>query len=40
MTATKSSRQNYAGSLVSATQYWENLVLVVILDSESNAFYC
>ena len=40
MTATKSSRQNDAGSLVSNTQYWENLVLVVILVSESKAFYC
>ena len=40
MTATKSSRQNDTGSLVSTTQYWGNLVVVVVLVSESKAFYC
>ena len=33
------SRQNDAGSRVSDTQYWENLVLVVALVSESKALY-
>ena len=31
------SRQNDAGSRASTTQYWENLVLVVVLVSESKA---
>ena len=31
------SRQNDAGSLACTTQYWENLVLVVVLVSESKA---
>ena len=39
MTATKSSRQNDSGSRVSTTHYWENLVLVVVLVSQSKAFY-
>ena len=34
-TAITFSRQNEAGSRVSSTQYWENLVLVVVLVSES-----
>ena len=38
-TATTFSRQNGAGSRVSNTQYWENLVLVVVLVSESKALY-
>jgi len=33
------SRQNDAGSRASTTQYWENLVLVVVLVSESKALY-
>ena len=36
-TGTPFSRQNDAGSRVSNTQYWENLVLVVVLVSESKA---
>ena len=36
-TAITFSRQNDAGSLVTNTQYWENLVLVVVLVSESKA---
>ena len=32
--ATAFSRQNDAGSRVSNTQNWENLVLVVVLDSK------
>ena len=39
-TATTFSRQNAAGSRVSNTQYWENLVLLVVLVSESKALYC
>ena len=39
MTATTFSRQNDAGSRVSTTQYWKNLVLVVILVSESKGLY-
>ena len=38
-TAVTLSRQNEAGSPVSNTQYWENLVLVVVLVSESKALY-
>ena len=38
-TATTFSRQNGAGSRVSNTQYWENLVLVAVLVSESKALY-
>jgi len=34
-TAVTFSRQNDVGSLKSTTQYWENLVLVVVLVSES-----
>ena len=34
MTATKSSRQNDAGSRVSTTQYWENLVVAFLLLSD------
>ena len=34
-TAITFSRQNDAGSRVTNTQYWENLVLVVVLVSES-----
>ena len=34
-TAITFSRQNDAGSRVSNTQYWENLVLVVVLVLES-----
>ena len=34
-TATVFSRQNDAGSRVSNTQYWENLLLVVVLDSKA-----
>ena len=34
-TATTFSRQNDAGSRMSNTQYWENLVIVVVLVSES-----
>ena len=33
------SRQKDAGSRVSNTQYWENLVPVVVLASESKAFW-
>ena len=36
-TAITFARQNDAGSRVSNTQYWENLVLVVVLVSESKA---
>ena len=36
-TAIAFSRQNDAGSLVSNTQYWESLVHVVFLVSESKA---
>ena len=36
-TAITFSRQNEACSRVSKTQYWENLVLVVVLVSESKA---
>ena len=39
-TAIMFSHQNDAGSRVSNTQYWENLVLVVVLVSESKALYC
>jgi len=39
MTATTFSRQNDAGSRVSTTQYWKNLVLVVVLVSESKGLY-
>ena len=39
MTAITFSRQNDSGSRVSNTQYWENLVLVVVLVSESKALY-
>ena len=39
-TAITFSRQNDAGSCVSNTQHWENLVLVVVLISESKALYC
>ena len=35
MTAITFSRQNDAGSRVSNTQYWGNLVLVFVLVSES-----
>ena len=38
-TATTFSRQNDAGSRASTTQYWENLVLVVVLVLESKALY-
>ena len=38
-TAITFSRQNDAGSRVINTQYWENLVLVVVLISESKALY-
>ena len=38
-TAIKFSRQNDAGSRVSTTYYWQNLVLVVVLVSESKALY-
>ena len=38
-TAITFSRQNDAGSRVSNTQYWQNLVLVVVLVSESKALY-
>ena len=39
-TAIRFSRQNdAAGSRVSNTQHWENLVLVVVLFSESEALY-
>ena len=38
-TATTFSRQNDIGSRMSNTQYWENLVLVVVLVSESKALY-
>ena len=38
-TATTFSRQNDAGSRVNNTQYWENLVLVVVLVLESKALY-
>ena len=38
-TAIKFSRQNHAGSRVSTTYYWQNLVLVVVLVSESKALY-
>ena len=38
-TAVAFSRQNDAGSRVSNTQYWENLVLVVVLVLESKALY-
>ena len=33
------SRQNYVGSHVRTTSYWENLVLVVVLVLESKATY-
>ena len=36
-TATTFSRQNDAGSHASTTQYWENLVLEVVLVLESKA---
>ena len=36
-TATAFSRQNDAGSRVSNTQYWENLVLVFVLVLESKS---
>ena len=39
MTAVTFSRQNDAGSRVSNTQHWENLVQVVVLVSESKALY-
>ena len=39
-TATAFSRQNDAGSRVNNTQYWENLVLVVVLVLESKALKC
>ena len=39
MTATTFSHQNDAGARVRTTQYWENLVLVVVLVSESKALY-
>ena len=39
-TAIMFSRQNDAGSRASNTQYWENLVLVVVLVSESNSLEC
>ena len=39
-TAITFSRQNEAGSRVSNTQYWENLVLVVVLVSESKVLLC
>ena len=38
-TAITFSRQNDAGSRVYTTKYWENLVLVVVLVSESKALY-
>ena len=38
-TATTFSRQNDAGSRASTTQYWENLVLVVVLVAKSKAVY-
>ena len=38
-TATTFSRQNDIGSRMSNTQYWENLLLVVVLVSESKALY-
>ena len=38
-TAILFSRQTDAGSRMSNTQYWENLVLVVVLVSESKALY-
>ena len=37
--ATTFSRQNDAGSRAYTTQYWENLVLVVVLVLESKALY-
>ena len=37
MTTTTFSRQNEAGSRVSTTYYWKNLVLVVLLVLESKA---
>ena len=40
ITSWRFSRQIDAGSRVSNTQYWENLVLVVVLVSESKALYC
>ena len=39
-TAITFSRQNDAGSRKSTTQYWENLVLVVVLIFESKALFC
>ena len=39
-TAITFSGQNDAGSRLSTTQYWENLVLVVAIVSESKALYC
>ena len=39
MTAITFSPQNDASSRVSTTQYWENLVLVVLLVLESKALY-
>ena len=38
-TATTFSHQNDAGSRASTTQYWENLVLEVVLVAESKALY-
>ena len=38
-TATTFSRQNDVGSRVSNTQYWENLVLLVVHVWESKALY-
>ena len=39
MTATTFYRQNDVGSRACTTQYWENLVLVVVLVSEFKALY-
>ena len=39
-TATTFSLQNDAGSRVSNTLYWENLVLVLVHVLESKALYC
>ena len=38
-TATAFSRQNYAASSVCPTYYWQNLVPLVVLVSESKARY-
>ena len=38
-TATTFFRQNYAASSACTTYYWENLVLLVVLVSESKALY-